>query len=122
MYKMSLRQKAVQAYADWVESCSTDSKTFHDWHNEYWPNYENYCYDVSRNIYIMQECVREFERLLQPEMPWEIAIGHSKLLEKQRQVCLSVEVDPDEFFDDATVRIYQQKCLAIWTRYFSDDE
>ena len=113
---------AIGAFADWVESRPTEKKEFKEWYDAFWDDYAKHCYDVSRNIYIMRECLLEFERLLEEDMAWQDAICHSKLLEKKKQICLSVEVAPDEFFDDTTNRVYMQRCRKIWERCFSDDE
>lgn len=119
---MALQRTAVSAFADWIERQPTEQQAFGQWHDSYWPDYAKHCYDISRNVYIMQECVRQFGRLLAPGMTWKTAINHPTLLRKQRQVCLSVEVGPNEFFDDATTRIYHKRCLDVYEQYVSDGE
>lgn len=119
---MDMKKISLNAFADWVESRPTEQKDFNQWYNEYWPDYAQRCYDVSRNVFIMQACVQQFEQLLEPNMAFMNAICHPTLLEKKRQICLSVEVAPDEFFDDTTTRLYMQRCLVIWKLYFNNGE
>jgi hypothetical protein len=120
---MALQRTAVSAFADWIECQPTGRwQTFGEWHDKYWPDYAKHCYDISRNVYIMQKCVRLFGRLLVPGMTWKTAINSPTLMNKVGQVCLSVEVAPYEFFDDATTRIYQKRCLDVYEQYVSDGE
>lgn len=117
---MELKHIALNAFADWVKSRPTKEMDFNQWHHEYWPEFARHCYDISRNVFIMQECIQQFERLLEPNMTWNEAICHSKLLEKKQQICLSVEVLPDEFFDDGTTQIFTRRCKTIFLRYFTN--
>ena len=119
---MSRKRIALNAFADWVESHPTEQKDFNQWYNEYWHDYAQHCYDISRNVYIMHECIQQFERLLQPNMKFEDVIYHPTLLEKQRQICLSVQVLPDEFCDEVANSVYLQKCRNIFMRHFSNGD
>jgi len=120
VYSKKMEQMALHAFADWVQSHPTEQEEFKEWYAEYWPDYSRHCYDISRNVFIMQQCLKQFERVLEPNMAWQDAICHSELLKQKRQICLSVEVSPDEFFDDGTTEIYMRRCRTIFLRYFSD--
>ena len=109
---------ALQTFADWVDGHPTNGEDFTDWHSEYWPQYKERCNDVCRNIYMMQESVNAFERCLCLDSTWETVFQNQRLKKALREICLSVEVSPEEFFSVAQ-KSYEKKCRVVFDRYFS---
>ena len=119
---MDLKNNALNAFADWIETKNSLHKTFEEWQRDFWPEYSSRCYDISKNLYIMEHCVHLFEKTLKKEIEWKKAFESDSLWQKNNELCRYMEVDPDEYFDKCVRKAYAKKCFAIWKRYFDDDE
>ena len=119
---MDLENRALNTFADWVETKNSRHRTFKEWQTEFLPEYSSRCHDICKNIYIMKQCLHIFEKTLKEDIEWKEAFSSELLWQKNRELCFSMEIAPNEFFDKGTRKAYAKKCFAIWKRYFDDDE
>ncbi len=118
---MDLKNKAFNTFADWIETKNNKKQNFKEWYQAFWPEYSTRCYDICRNIYIMEQCIHIFERKLVKNTTWKESFHKNTLWKEINQLCISMEIDPDDFFDKNAQTVYEKKCHIIWNRYFGDE-
>ncbi|MDA7838725.1 hypothetical protein N9A45_00160 [bacterium] len=105
--------KHLNSFADWVETKPVQGKSFAEWNDTFWPSYQDRCYDICRNVYIMNASVDAFEQHLQLGMTWNDAISHPPLKATIREICESTQVQYDEYFSLARP-FFEARCKDIF--------
>ena len=109
-----MNSQQLCAFADWIETKPIGGRSYSDWFNSFWPEYERRCRDISANVFVMFESVKAFESRLQIGMSWDDAIHNVSLQHDLEEICNSVRLTSEDFFSESARTAFETRCKKIF--------